>query len=86
MITYKVIKDNPLTLIKLLEEYYYSHSYELFIELREQDSIYLNKVEIAGRLIYLNKASYGGIYRVNKDGEGNFSWVDWQPKTCCITH
>lgn len=65
--TYKVIKNN-------LEE--------LFIYLREhvdsEDEYYRirnlqtkNPIEMAARFLYLNKTSFNGIYRVNRNGEYN---------------
>lgn len=64
---YKTIKSNPQDLILLLkkqlnteEEYYKVRNIE-----------FDNPIENAAKFLFLNKTSFNGIYRVNKDGKYN---------------
>ncbi|CAG8702253.1 5118_t:CDS:2, partial [Cetraspora pellucida] len=62
---------NPSALIKLLQEHEKKHSPEFYQQLRKKDKENLSELEIAARFIYLNKAGYNGLYRVNSQGEFN---------------
>ncbi len=74
MITYEVIKNNLLTLLKELKESYNTVSKEIY----EQNKIDFNKwkfeihkenyVKIACLFLYLNKTCFNGLYRENKSG------------------
>lgn len=71
--TYKVIRDNPEELIRLLERHRDKNSIDYFYEVRAWDreqKVYnqLSKVERAARTIYLNRTCFNGLYRVNKQG------------------
>lgn len=65
---YKIVKTNPDELCKKLNEmevteeqyYYYRDKYK-----------YTNDIEKAARFLYLNHASFNGIYRVNNSGKYN---------------
>lgn len=75
---YEVIKSRPLALIEQLrnheveheknpkEHYYFVRSLDIKVGLKN-----LSKVYRAGRLIYLNKTGYNGLYRVNSLGYYN---------------
>ncbi len=69
MVTYEIIRDNPKELIKILLEYEKKHSEEYFYNLRNEEPN--NNLEKAARLIYLNKACFNGLYRVNSKGKFN---------------
>ncbi len=71
IITYQVIKENLNELINLLTEYKNNHSKDFYYRIRSCEINKLNKIEIAGRFIYLNKTCFNGLYRVNKKGEFN---------------
>lgn len=77
--TYKQIKINKYDVISLLKKYRDEDSSQLFYELREKDRDgklwNLTKPEIAARMIYLNHACYGGLYRVNSKGEFNVPYA-----------
>jgi DNA adenine methylase len=67
--TYKVVKDDVERLIDLLKEHqkdYDKNPKEFYHELRS--SVPATDIEIAARMITLNKTCYNGLYRVNKRG------------------
>jgi DNA adenine methylase len=79
---YKVIKGNPKGVIELLQTYdieykkyppYSKQQQEYYYRLRDaRNKIELGSdVEIAARLITLNKTCFNGLYRVNRQGEFN---------------
>ena len=82
MSAYKVIKVNPKGVIELLRRYeceykqhppYSKQQRECYYRLREARNKIQSStdVEIAARLIALNKTCYNGLYRVNKKGKFN---------------
>ncbi len=72
---YRVIRDDAQELIRLAERHRRKDSEEYFYELRSLDRKpgleALPEVERAARVIYLNKAGFNGLYRVNKQGYFN---------------
>lgn len=78
IITYKVVQDKPLDLMKRLD--FHKKNYEInpkeyFYQVRSMDRDVeystLPEVEKAARLIFLNKTCFNGLYRVNKNGYFN---------------
>ncbi len=67
--TYNVIKNDVETLIKSLKQHRYAKEY--YLKVRAQDTTNLSPTEIASRFIYLNRAGFNGMYRVNSRGEFN---------------
>lgn len=68
--TFICVKDRPEELfnsIKLIPQ-----NEEAFYSLRKQSPV--DSLEIATRFIYLNKTSFNGLYRVNRNGEFNASY------------
>ncbi len=83
---YKVLRDYPDKLIKSVcrhknnEEYYY--------EIRawdrdEKEYSKISDIDKAGRFIFLNKAGFNGLYRVNSKGQHNVPFGKYkEPKYC----
>lgn len=68
---FKVVRDNPDALIKLLKKYRVTHNKEFYYKMRLLNPNSLSDLEKAARLIYLNKTCFNGLYRVNSKGEFN---------------
>jgi len=75
-ITYQIIKDEPVSLVKKLKEHASEHSEEYYYSIRSKEP--KNPIEIAARFLYLNKTCYNGLYRVNKSGEFNVPIGDYK--------
>jgi DNA adenine methylase len=67
--SYRIVRDKPQELISALSRHYYDKDY--YYEIRKQNPSGLSDVEVAARMIYLNRAGFNGLYRVNKKGEFN---------------
>lgn len=64
---------------------HYDNTSEKFYEVRSLDWLQLPKAEAAARTIYLNKTCFNGLYRVNKNGQFNTPYGNYQnPKICDI--
>lgn len=72
MNVYQVIKDKPNELIEVLQEHKGLNSEDYFYEIRSLDRSEnyenMTDVEKAGRVIYLNKTCFNGLFRVNRAG------------------
>jgi DNA adenine methylase len=66
---YSVMRDFPQHLLKELETHQKSHNSEYYYNVRAKK--YSQSIEKAGRFLYLNRACYNGMYRVNQQGEFN---------------
>lgn len=76
IITYEQIRDNIDKLIDALKTHRENHSDKYYYAVREKDRVenYLlttDPVEIAARMIYLNRTCFNGLYRVNSKGYFN---------------
>lgn len=69
---YLQVRDDVDHVIKILKSY--NKTKQLFYEVRALEWESLPKSEAAARTIYLNKASFNGLYRVNKKGQFNASF------------
>lgn len=72
MNVYQVIKDKPNELIEVLQEHKGLNSEDYFYEIcsldRSENYENMTDVEKAGRVIYLNKTCFNGLFRVNRAG------------------
>lgn len=71
MITYKTIKSNPAELMKALDEYEIKSNEDFYINERKNILGYKTYLEISSWFIYVNKAGFNGLYRVNSSGGFN---------------
>ena len=71
---YKQVQTNPDGLISCLKQHRYEETYYYQIRNLDRDSTQfalLNDTERAARLLYLNRAGFNGMYRVNSKGQFN---------------
>lgn len=74
VLAYQCFTDNESykRLIEILKKHEENHSEEYFYQIRmldqEPDFKMLSREERAGRMIYLNKSCFNGLYRVNSKG------------------
>jgi DNA adenine methylase len=68
---YKEVAHRPVEVWCLLQVYKECDSKEYYYHVRSQEPRRLDPVERAARFIYLNKAAFNGIYRVNQQGKFN---------------
>lgn len=74
--TYTAIRDNLdelITRLNLLEKYI---SKESFYEIRAKQPD--NNIDLAARMIYLNKTCFNGLWRVNSKGQFNVPWGNYK--------
>lgn len=69
--TYLAVRDDVDCVIALLEELGNRHSAETYRRVREMMPETLSDVSCAAWFIYLNRAGFNGLYRVNKAGRFN---------------
>ncbi len=79
MNVYLTIKEEPEALMRKLKEHREKNCEEYFYHVRaldrdKQGFSNLTNVELAARIIYLNKTCYNGLFRVNSSGEFNSPW------------
>ncbi len=66
---YEIIKDKPLELMEELEKPLYKNDETTFYKMRSWKPT--NMLQIAARLLYLNRTAYNGLFRVNSKGMFN---------------
>jgi DNA adenine methylase len=79
--TYKGIRDDVDTVIRLLGRY--PHEAKFFYRFREDDVDSRTDAEVAAWFIYLNKTSYNGLYRVNRDNRYNVPFGRYANPNIC---
>ena len=70
LITYKVIQSQISDLLERLEYHAARHCKEYYYSVRNVHDL-VDPVDVAARLIYLNKTCFNGLYRVNGRDEFN---------------
>jgi DNA adenine methylase len=88
MLAYKSIRDDIEALIEILKTHEKLNNEKYYYKIRELDrypEIFasLSNVEIAARLIYLNKTCYNGLYRVNSKGLFNVPYGRYVRPAIC---
>lgn len=79
--TYIAVRDHVDDVIKHLKKHVYDKEYYLAIRALNPDD--LSTVEIAARMIYLNRTGFNGLYRVNKKGMFNVPFGKYKNPTIC---
>ena len=83
MNTYRIVRNDPTSLIAALLRHENEHSPIHYNKVRGNDPIGLSDTEAAARFIYLNKTCYNGLYRVNHRGGFNVPMgSNKNPKIC----
>lgn len=77
--TYVAVRDRFDLVYNNLRIHSNNHSKEYYYEVRERHTRTLHT--LAARMIYLNKACFNGIYRVNKDGKFNVPFGTYNEMT-----
>tara|TARA_Y100001958_G_C21240907_1_gene568595 strand:- start:2872 stop:3699 length:828 start_codon:yes stop_codon:yes gene_type:complete len=72
--TYKAVKNNPEKVIEIIKTF--TNNKDFYYQLR--DDLNGDKIFKAGRFIFLNKTSFNGIYRVNRNGHYNVPYGNKQ--------
>jgi DNA adenine methylase len=88
IITYRIIKDHIEELIQELKNHKEHNDETYYYDIRSQDRDKkefgrLNDIERAGRLIFLNKTCYNGLYRVNSQGLFNVPYGKYRNPAIC---
>lgn len=78
---YRALQTDVKGLIKALSRHRYDR--DTYYEVRDLDPTKLDVAERAARTIYLNKAGFNGLYRVNRSGQFNVPFGRHTNPTIC---
>jgi DNA adenine methylase len=76
VVCFKEVSHDPHAVLDLLDEMPNTKDY--YLQVRAQDSSKLSPTERAARVIYLNKTGFRGLWRVNRRGEFNVPYGEYQ--------
>jgi DNA adenine methylase len=77
--TYTAIRDEVENVIARLSTYPYEHAFYYRMRTLTPSS----EAEVAARMIYLNRAGFNGLYRVNRQGKFNVPFGRYTNPTIC---
>lgn len=72
--TYLAIQNDPASVIAAFDRHAGSNCEDYYYEVRDQRPDSLSDAKVAGRMLYLNRACFNGLYRQNLAGIFNASW------------
>jgi DNA adenine methylase len=78
---YQAIRDDAAAVIAALGKHRYEKDY--FYRVRQLDPSALTPAKRAARTIFLNKAGFNGLYRVNSKGQFNVPFGRYRNPTLC---
>ncbi len=81
--TYVAVRDHVEALIVELARPQYINTKESYLALRASDTELLVPIERAARVVFLNKAGFNGLWRVNSKGGFNVPWGQNPKATIC---
>lgn len=79
--TYRGVRDSVEEVIRLLRRYPYEETF--FYQLRAIDIDACPDQEVAAWFIYMNRACFNGLYRVNRENRFNVSFGRYTNPTIC---
>jgi DNA adenine methylase len=79
--TYRAVRDDVESVIRDLQKHRYEEEY--FYAVRAIDPETLDLAARAARMIYLNRACFNGLYRVNRSGRFNVPFGRYTNPTLC---
>jgi DNA adenine methylase len=79
--TYRGVCNSVEDVIALLKTYPYDRDF--YYRMREQNADAMQNHELAAWFIYLNKACFNGLYRVNRSGKFNVAFGRYTNPTIC---
>jgi DNA adenine methylase len=81
--TYRAVRDQVEELIEALSCHAERDSEEYFYSVRQQPLDDRPDVEVAAWLLYMNRAAFNGLYRVNSKGRFNVPYGSYVNPTIC---
>lgn len=82
IITWRMVKEQPDELLKLLNIHQENNSKEYYLGLRQADRDgrleKMTDIERAARFIYMLKTGFNGMWRVNKKGQNNIPYGSYR--------